>query len=199
MPSTCPVKKTWSLCPPSHEHISHSHVVVPNIPNLISESHPHYKHFESIAHTEHRKINNLFLARLRQEQASDPWINEIKHALQYNNNTHPLTQKWVNANLIVEINGIIVQCAKNQTSSTMVQRVDTILVPASMRDDLMEMLKHHWRGIATYRIFSDHYYWPSMHTAIRQVVASCQTCNASRSWETYIPFKSQPLPTQYFK
>ena len=71
MPSMCPVKKNM---------ISHSHAVVPNIPNLISKSHPHYKHFESIAHIEHRKINDLFLARLRQEQASDPWINEIKHS-----------------------------------------------------------------------------------------------------------------------
>ena len=111
------------------EHVPRPNTVVPKIPNLISKLHPHYGHIESVARIEHKQVNDRFLERLRTEQA--PWINEIKHSLQYNDNTHPSTQKWVNTNMIVEIDGI------------MVRRIDTILVPASMRDELMEMLHIH--------------------------------------------------------
>ena len=92
----CPVQKHATrkqiLMNNPHEHILCSNTGVPNIPNLVSKIHPHYKYIESVASIEHRQINDLFLARLRREQASDPWINEIKHSLQYNDNTHPLTQ-----------------------------------------------------------------------------------------------------------
>ena len=106
--------------------------------------------------------------------------------------------------MIVEINGIKIRCAEKQTSKTVVRRIETILIPASMKDELMDMLHHHPAhghrgGLATYRILSDHYYWPGMHTAIRQVVASCQTCNARRSRDTFTPYKSRPLPTQCFQ
>ena len=80
----------------------------------------------------------------------------------------------------------------------MVRCRETILIPASMKDELMDMLHHHPAhghrgGLATYRILSDHYYWPGMHTAIRQVVASCQMCNARQSHNTFTPYKSRLL------
>ena len=92
--------------------VPRSHTVVPKIPNLISKLHPHYESIESIARVEHRQVNDWFLDTLRKEQASDPWINKIKRSLQYNDNTYPSTQKWVNNNMIVEINGIKMRCAE---------------------------------------------------------------------------------------
>ena len=62
---------------------SPSHKAVPKTPNLISKAHPDYNYFTSIARIEHRQVNDMFLAKLRQEQANDPWINEIKPSVKY--------------------------------------------------------------------------------------------------------------------
>ena len=97
------------------------------------------------------------------------------------------TQKWASANLLMEIDGILIRCAERATGrNTTLKTVDTILVPQTMRTELLEMLHHHpahgHRGrISTYRILADHYFWIGMEKDIHQFIAECDTCQARRA------------------
>ena len=97
-----------------------------------------------LAKIEHRQVNQAFINRLKQEQASNQWIQDLKQAITFPDMQITPTQKWASANLLVEIDGILIRCAERATGrNTTLKRVDTILVPQSMRSELLEMLHNH--------------------------------------------------------
>ena len=105
----------------------------------------------------------------------------------------------------MEVDGILIRCAERATGrNTTMKTVDAILVPQTMRTELLEMLHHHpahgHRGrISTYRILADHYFWIGMEKDIHQFIAECDTCQARRARAVKTPYKGRPLPTECFQ
>ena len=171
----------------------------------------------SIAVVEHQKVNQAFLDKLKGAQKSDKWLQQVREVMvqegivglprEYTSEGAPTpeVQEWVKANLIVEVDGILIRCAEKATGrESVVRRVDTILVPESLRKELVEMLHHHpahgHRGwLSTYRIVTEHYFWPGMQQDIRQTVAECETCQARRAKNVKTPYRARPLPQECFQ
>ena len=74
------------------------------------------EHF--LAKIEHRQVNQAFINRLKQEQATDQWIQDLKQAITFPDMRITPTQKWASANLLMEIDGILIRCAERATEGT---------------------------------------------------------------------------------
>ena len=84
------------------------------------------------------------------------------------------------------------------------KKVLQILLPRSLREEIMEMIHTHpvhgHRGItSTYRVIRDCYFWPTMHTDMKEHIARCDICQKRRSVRNPVPHHVRDLPPKCFQ
>jgi len=151
-------------------------------------------------------VDGNFKQYILQAQQHDEWCNQIRAVLSGDElGPPPHIVRWVQANVIVELDGILLKSAYLSTAvETKMRKVLQILLPQSMRPEIMQMVHTHpvhgHRGItSTYRIIRDSYYWPTMHTDMKEHIARCDTCQQRRSVRNPVPHHVRPLPPKCFQ
>jgi hypothetical protein len=151
-------------------------------------------------------VEQSFKQYILQAQQNDEWCNQIRAVLSGDElGPPPSIVRWVQANVIVELDGILLKSAYLSTAAeTRMRKVLQILLPLSMRDEMMQMVHTHpvhgHRGItSTYRIIRDSYYWPTMHSDMREHIQKCEICQQRRSVRNPVPHHVRPLPPKCFQ
>ena len=149
--------------------------------------------------------NAEFFSRLKGAQAEDPWIQNVRASMSGESTGGEQIAKWVDANCIIDIDGFLVRSTLKATAANMrVRRVNTVLVPASMRKEVISLVHHHpvhgHRGyLTTYRTIWASYFWIGMQQDIRDFVAACEKCQQRRAVRNPVPHRARPLPDESFQ
>ena len=147
-----------------------------------------------------------FKQLILQAHFKDEWCNQIRAVLSGNElGQPPHIVRWVQTNVIIELDGISLKSAHLSTAAeTRMRKVLQILLPAAMRNDIMLMIHTHpvhgHRGItSTYRIIRDSFYWPTMHSDMKEHIARCETCQRKKpSPASYTSFTTKMLSKRIY-
>ena len=81
--------------------------------------------------------------------------------------------------------------------SGLVYKGERVVVPTSMRQDILEKLHLSHRGIqGTIRRAREAFYWPGMNKDITEYISKCSTCNTYSSQQQKEPLISHELPSR---
>jgi transposase InsO family protein len=159
-----------------------------------------------VSKKEHKPVGVQFKQKLVLAQQQDEWCRQIRAVLEGDEiGQPPHIVRWVQANVIVELDGVLLKSAYLSTSTeTKMKKVTQILLPRSLREEVMEMVHTHpvhgHRGItSTYRVIRDCYFWPTMHSDMKEHIARCDTCQKRRSVRNPVPHHVRDLPPKCFQ